>query len=274
MVYGSSLSEKRVLDVLLGSKKTQTLFSDLEQKILGKFGSILVKLLGYPLSSQSRQVRKNLLSLLENEGINENSKVLDIGCSVGFDCFELAKRFNCRITGVDCDNESIRLATSIKSAFQNNKIGFVNANIEEVDLGGQFDVIYTLEVLEHIKDDKKLIRFLYNLLKRGGYLLISVPYHEHTEEYAEKRFSFEASEETKQHFEGGFHWRSGYNEETLVRLVEGCGFDVKSIHYVYALELEQEIYGPLWFVVSYVLSIFVRLGEKKKIIIEAQKRMV
>jgi SAM-dependent methyltransferase len=50
----------------------------------------------------------------------------------------------------------------------------VHANLDEI-ADGSLDFIYTLNVLEHIEDDKSIVRALGKKLKSGGKVLIYVP---------------------------------------------------------------------------------------------------
>lgn len=52
-------------------------------------------------------------------------------------------------------------------------LGTESASIENIDK--QFDIITMLQTLEHLKQPQKTLKILYNILKPGGILFISVP---------------------------------------------------------------------------------------------------
>ena len=67
-----------------------------------------------------------------------------------------------------------KLARSLKKKFyKNKKIKILNSSIHSIKK--KFDTIMYMDVLEHIKTDKKEIKKAINLLSPGGYLIIFVP---------------------------------------------------------------------------------------------------
>ena len=67
-----------------------------------------------------------------------------------------------------------KLARSLKKKFyKNKKIKILNSNIHSIKK--KFDTIMYMDVLEHIKTDKKEIKKAINLLSPGGHLIIFVP---------------------------------------------------------------------------------------------------
>jgi 2-polyprenyl-3-methyl-5-hydroxy-6-metoxy-1,4-benzoquinol methylase len=60
----------------------------------------------------------------------------------------------------------------------------VNSSLLELPFKeNSFDIIICLEVLEHLKDDKKAVLNLSSCIKPGGYLIASVPSHFYFREY-------------------------------------------------------------------------------------------
>lgn len=89
------------------------------------------------------------------------------------------------------------------------------ADIEE----GSVDYAYTLNVLEHIRDDGQAITELYRCLKPGGRLLVYVP-------------AFQVLYSQMDTHVG--HFRR-YRRKPLVKLLEAAGFEVMSARYVDSL---------------------------------------
>ena len=53
---------------------------------------------------------------------------------------------------------------------------FINADILNWDFKGEkFDIIVSQEVIEHVEDQKKYIHIIHNLLRPGGYLILTTP---------------------------------------------------------------------------------------------------
>lgn len=85
-------------------------------------------------------------------------RVLDIGCGPAY-----FSRFY-QYTGID---------PNIETTGHN----IIKARIEDVELTDKYDVILALDVLEHLEDDRVILRYLQNNLKDGGIAIITVPAH-------------------------------------------------------------------------------------------------
>lgn len=94
----------------------------------------------------------------------------------------------------------------------------VAASLEDVS-ACSVDYAYTLNVLEHIRDDDKAILDLYRCLKPGGCLLVYVPAFQ---------ILYSQMDEHVGHFRR-------YRRKPLVRLLQNAGFDVSTASYVDSL---------------------------------------
>ncbi len=94
----------------------------------------------------------------------------------------------------------------------------VAASLEEV-AASPVDYAYSLNVLEHIKDDDKAIVDLYRCLKPGGCLLLYVP-------------AFQILYSQMDQHVG--HFRR-YRRKQLVQLLQGAGFGVTAAYYADSL---------------------------------------
>jgi len=96
--------------------------------------------------------------------------VLDLGCGDGF-YGELLKKKASRLVG--CDSSETVRSSSLGNRYYDK---FIFIDIEDTipgDVAEKFDLIFSSEVIEHLKDYKKLIRLAYQLLNRGGKLILS-----------------------------------------------------------------------------------------------------
>jgi SAM-dependent methyltransferase len=89
---------------------------------------------------------------------------------------------------------------------------------------GLFDQIICLETIEHVSDDRRLVKSLAAMLKPGGQLLLSTPYDRHRPLYTEER---EPSP-----IENGSHVRYGYSREQLRGLVGDARLNVDSESFI------------------------------------------
>ena len=99
-----------------------------------------------------------------------NSSVLEIGPGTGHN----VQYYKNRASQITLLETNKNLANSLKSKFdEDKKIIVLNSDIHIQEK--TFDTIMYMDVLEHIKTDKKEIKKAINLLNPGGYLIIFVP---------------------------------------------------------------------------------------------------
>ena len=99
-----------------------------------------------------------------------NSSVLEIGPGTGNN----VQYYKNRASQITLLETNKNLANSLKSKFdEEKKIIVLNTDIHIQEK--TFDTIMYMDVLEHIKTDKKEIKKAINLLSPGGHLIIFVP---------------------------------------------------------------------------------------------------
>ena len=104
-------------------------------------------------------------------------EVLDAGCGPGLFSFYVAKRLpEARVSGYDISQENILLCN-----LEKRMGGIPNASFRRVDLTNsferdQFDFIFSIDVLEHIPENGRVLRNFYKGLKAGGMLYLAMPY--------------------------------------------------------------------------------------------------
>ena len=114
---------------------------------------------------------KFIKDALKKRSINsiKNLKILDIGCGGGILCEPLA-RLGAKVTGIDENKKAIEAAK--KHSKKNKlKINYKVLSYDEIKLNEKFDVILSMEVLEHIDDIGILISNSKKLLKKNGIFL-------------------------------------------------------------------------------------------------------
>ncbi|HEY4071343.1 MAG TPA: bifunctional 2-polyprenyl-6-hydroxyphenol methylase/3-demethylubiquinol 3-O-methyltransferase UbiG [Sphingomicrobium sp.] len=101
----------------------------------------------------------------------EGKSALDVGCGAGLLAEPLA-RLGAEVTGIDASPEVIAVARE-HAAAMGLKIDYRAGDVEE--LGGQFDLITCMEVIEHVADPATFAKALANRLAPGGLLVMSTP---------------------------------------------------------------------------------------------------
>jgi len=96
------------------------------------------------------------------------------GGGANYRLLAFAKYLGANVTSVDYSDEGLNL---IKEIFRSNNLngGFINADIEKIDLGEKFNFVTHWGVIEHFKDPKFLIQKSYDLLCEDGELIFSMP---------------------------------------------------------------------------------------------------
>ncbi|EKE02635.1 MAG: hypothetical protein ACD_20C00350G0013 [uncultured bacterium] len=100
-----------------------------------------------------------------------DAQILDIGCGTGGN-FDFIYNYSKNITGIELDPYALDVA---QQKYKNVNIcqGDLPYNIPVPD--NNFDVIFLLDVLEHINDDTASLYTIFSKLKPGGHLVMTVP---------------------------------------------------------------------------------------------------
>ena len=115
-----------------------------------------------------REILKEVL--LRHIGKRNDLEILDVGCGSGGNINLLAE-FG-RVTGLDVSPEALRFAKNYD--FTN----LVQADAKAIPFPDRyFSLVTSLDVFEHIEDDKKALQESFRVLKNGGFILLTVPAH-------------------------------------------------------------------------------------------------
>ncbi|MGF1669253.1 MAG: class I SAM-dependent methyltransferase [Balneolaceae bacterium] len=149
--------------------------------------------------------------------------LLDAGCGFGqYDRFLLKKFKHINITALDVKEDYLKDSLHyFSSDVSKGRITFEKADLLNLNYKATFDLAICIDVLEHIDEDLRVIRNLYEALKPDGYFLMHSPSH-YSEEDADEDNSFV-----------GEHARAGYSKEDLRKKMEKAGFEIVDLHYTY-----------------------------------------
>ncbi len=116
---------------------------------------------------------------IKSSSINSDDLYLDIGVGgSGYTVIEAARE-GCPSVGIDLSHQGILKAASfVKSALGENSIRpfFVNCNAEKLPFkDNAFSKVSSINVLEHIYNDKKVMDEIARVVKPGGKIFISLP---------------------------------------------------------------------------------------------------
>lgn len=128
---------------------------------------------------ESNSVYKDKINIISKFLSNKKGKLLDIGFMWGNLEKKIEKFSNLKITGIDISDQAVKYA---KLHFQGE---YKVANIYDIPFKrGVFNFVIALDVLEHLRPSKvfKAYSEMNRVLKRGGYIIVSVPTNEGLEE--------------------------------------------------------------------------------------------
>jgi len=102
--------------------------------------------------------------------LKQSDSILDIGCATGGFLKYLKQKGNTKLYGIDFSNDYLNVASQNKDLIIKN--GFVE-NIP--DFKTKFNFIIADQIVEHLIDPNKIFTEAKKILKKDGYLCISIP---------------------------------------------------------------------------------------------------
>lgn len=107
--------------------------------------------------------------ILDNAGVKEGSRVLDVACGTGVLIPDYISR-GADVTGIDISPEMIKLA---EQKYAGTGVRFICGDVEAADVGQDFDAIVVYNAFPHFPDPERLIAHLSGLLAEGGVLTVA-----------------------------------------------------------------------------------------------------
>lgn len=147
---------------------------------------------------------------------------LDVGCGAGLLCEPLA-RLGAAVTGVDAAAENVAAAQA-HAAQTGLAINYHAGELAEQKLG-QFDLVTSMEVIEHVTDPAAFVGELAARLKPDGLMILSTP----NRTAASKLFLVEAAERLGQVPRGTHDWHKFLTPDEVTALLAGAGLEVIAI---------------------------------------------
>jgi ubiquinone/menaquinone biosynthesis C-methylase UbiE len=140
--------------------------------------------------------KRRLVHQLTNKYLTKQGKVLDIGAGTG-KLLEELKAKGWQVSGID----------GAKEAVEQSKRRGIRINQQELTKrlkfkANSFDLITSLDVLEHVEDDLALLNEMKRVVKPNGIIVVTVPAYQWLFSYWDKMLK---------------HWRR-YDKKDLVKL--------------------------------------------------------
>jgi 2-polyprenyl-6-hydroxyphenyl methylase/3-demethylubiquinone-9 3-methyltransferase len=143
-------------------------------------------------------------------------RALDVGCGAGLLAEPLA-RLGAAVTGVDAAQENIAVA-SAHAAGGGLSIDYRCGDVAELGLAG-FDLVTSMEVIEHVADKPMFLAALKAALAPGGLMVLSTP----NRTTKSRLLMVEGAERLGLVPRGTHHWDDFVTPEELGELLAGVG---------------------------------------------------
>lgn len=199
------------------------------KRSLGRFfkRSLLLKKLLYFLLDllllRSWHVRKTIRRI--SPLVPHDSSVLDAGSGFGQYSWRMSSRFpGWKIKGIDINSEWVAECNDFFSKTgRSERVSFETGDLTRLTSIDTYNMIITVDVMEHIEDDEKVFNNFCNALKKDGILIISTP-------------SDQGGSDVHGHDENSFideHVRDGYGKDEIIKKLKGAGFSSADVKYTY-----------------------------------------
>jgi cation diffusion facilitator CzcD-associated flavoprotein CzcO/SAM-dependent methyltransferase len=190
------------------------------------------------------------------EGVPPDARILDVGCGDGFH-LRLLRDYGestWTVEGVDVDSRAVAMATR-------DGLRIHEGSIEDLDLPrDHYDVVYTIQTVEHVADPYGMMTAIHRVLKPGGRLVVVT---DNTESIDFGWF--------KKGYWGGYHFPRHWNlfhRSSLARLATRAGYEtekietiVSPVNWVYSIHNYLVARrAPEWLVNRFTLKSPVSLG--------------
>jgi SAM-dependent methyltransferase len=141
----------------------------------------------------------------------EQPRVLDVGCGTGFNVSWLNRIGYERVDGLDISDDALSYCKSRQLCL------LINASAENLPVRHSvYDVILTLDIIEHLENDLQALAGIFRALKEDGSLIVFVPAYQ---------FLWSFQDEISHH-------KRRYDAKGLRDKMTRAGFVVKKLTYV------------------------------------------
>jgi len=171
---------------------------------------------------------RKALSEFKSSAHAEEMNILDAGSGFGQYCYRVSRMFpSSKILGVDVKQEQIDDCNQFfRQIGKAGSVHFEVADLTQYMAMARYNLILSVDVMEHILEDETVFENFSKSLKPGGVLLISTP-------------SDLGGSDTDHHEEEGAHGfieehvRDGYNSEDIAGKLTKAGFSRVEVCYTY-----------------------------------------
>ena len=168
-------------------------------------------------------VRRELRNIRKEFGDKEMS-IYDAGTGYAQYSYFMSKKLQPnKIFAVDIKDDWIKDCEDFFRIKKMKNVEFGIEDLTKINHEDKFDLIVSVDVMEHIEDDVQVFKNFYRALKPGGFLLINTP-----SVYG----GSDVHDESEESFIGE-HAREGYSEDDLENKLKPIGFSIYKFRFTY-----------------------------------------
>lgn len=109
----------------------------------------------------------------EKVQLKDGQTILDIGCGWGSLCLYIARKYaNCSVTGICYSTTQKAYIEERCSDFQLSNVKIIAADISKFEMEASYDRIISIEMFEHMKNYKELLKKISTWMKQDGLLFV------------------------------------------------------------------------------------------------------
>ncbi|WP_176957511.1 class I SAM-dependent methyltransferase [Mariprofundus sp. KV] len=167
------------------------------------------------LTEANNMLIPEILKLLPQESV----RVLDLGCGNGTLAAALQARGH-DVVAVDASADGVELAKERFPGIRFETVSVYDDGFADI-VGTDFDVVISMEVIEHLYWPRKLLEAGYSVLKPGARMILTTPYHGYL-----KNLALSLAGGWDKHFT--VDWDGGhikfFSRQTLTQFMQDQGF--------------------------------------------------
>lgn len=204
--------------------KSQVLTSD-KMKKYPKLSKLTYSVFGYTnVGNYARS--KVFIKLLNKLDLSKVKTILDLGCGLGEFSFMISDAMpNAKITSLDVDKDRLEKVKGTKDQLNYDNIELFHGMVHEFPKDEYFDLIFSVDVFEHILKENMPFEDAYKKLKPGGHLIVKMPNITQLTIFPDSWFK------EHQDWLDDEHIGQVYNLDDLRNRFIKAGFEIEEAHY-------------------------------------------
>lgn len=193
-----------------------------------------------PLGIHRRIRQTRMINAIRRLDLPPDARILDAGCGHAYSTLWLGLHYSdYDLQAIEIDPDLVKIARRTASAMGLDNLNVLQGDVSALDTVGAYDLVFSLDLLEHIEDDVGTLRAFRRALRPGGQLLLHLP-RRHQDHW--RLFSAFRDHTTPEHV------RDEYTADEICQRLAMTGFEVEYLRYGFGKwgELAFELNNLFW----------------------------